>query len=167
MKPAIKTSTNFMDQQSPGYSALRKGRRSIPDQIYLLTWATLNREPRLATLPAARTVVCSLKHADADEWTRTLAFVVMPDHVHWCIELGDIYPLARVMNAVKSYTANRLRSLLDVQEPIWQTGFHDRAARSSENIEAICRYVIANPLRAGIAESLEEYPHWDSIWHGS
>ena len=154
-----------MDQKSPGYSALRKGRRSIPNQIYLLTWATLHRKQRLATLPAARTVICSLKHADANEWTRTLAFVVMPDHVHWCIELGATCSLTIMMNSIKSYTGNRLRNLLGVQEPIWQTGFHDRAARSYENIEAICRYVVANPLRAGIVQSLGEYPHWDSIWY--
>ena len=166
MALATNISSNFMDQKSPGYSALRKGRRSIPGQTYLLTWATLHRKPRLATLPAARTIIRSLKHADDNEWTRTLAFVVMPDHVHWCIELGDVYPLVRVMNSVKAYTANGLRNLLDINEPIWQKGFHDRAARSFDNIEAVCRYVVANPLRAGIARSLGEYPHWDSIWRG-
>jgi putative transposase len=26
------------------------------------------------------------------------------------------------------------------------------------------RYIVANPLRAGIANSLAEYPHWDATW---
>jgi hypothetical protein len=28
----------------------------------------------------------------------------------------------------------------------------------------IARYIIANPLRAGLAESIGDYPHWDAIW---
>jgi hypothetical protein len=29
---------------------------------------------------------------------------------------------------------------------------------------AMARYIVANPLRAGIAHSLADYPHWDAIW---
>jgi hypothetical protein len=26
------------------------------------------------------------------------------------------------------------------------------------------RYVVANPLRAGLAQSLGHYSHWDAVW---
>ncbi|PKL94325.1 MAG: transposase [Gammaproteobacteria bacterium HGW-Gammaproteobacteria-8] len=153
-----------MKHDSPGQSALRNGRRSIPGQIYLLTWATRDRRPWLAALPAAREVIRSLKYADSNRWTHTLAFVIMPDHVHWCLELGQEHRLERVVNSVKSFTSNRLRRLHSIQGSFWQDGFHDRAARRDDNIEAMCRYIVANPLRAGIAADLGDFPHWDSIW---
>ena len=151
-----------MKSGTPGHSALRKGRRSIPGQIYLLTWATRHRKPLLTSLPSARIVIRSLKHADQSEWTRTLAFVVMPDHVHWCAELGDVHRLERVVNAIKSYTANRLRQWHRIRGSIWQEGFHDRAARRHDNVEAMCRYIIANPIRAGMCAELGDFPHWDT-----
>jgi REP element-mobilizing transposase RayT len=88
----------------------------------------------------------------------------MPDHVHWCLELGAVHGLERVVNSVKSFTSNRLRNLHNIQGSLWQDGFHDRGARCDDNIEAMCRYIIANPLRAGIAIDLGDFPQWDSIW---
>jgi len=28
----------------------------------------------------------------------------------------------------------------------------------------VARYIVANPLRAGLVESVRDYPHWDAIW---
>ena len=53
---------------------------------------------------------------------------------------------------------------LTLQQRIWQRGFHDRALRQDDNVRDIARYIIANPLRAGLSKSIGEYPHWDAIW---
>jgi hypothetical protein len=51
-----------------------------------------------------------------------------------------------------------------LDRPVWQKGLHDRAIRVDEDIVAIARYIIANPIRAGLVKSIQEYPHWDAIW---
>jgi hypothetical protein len=28
----------------------------------------------------------------------------------------------------------------------------------------VARYIVANPLRAGLVEGIGNYPHWDCIW---
>jgi putative transposase len=28
----------------------------------------------------------------------------------------------------------------------------------------LARYVVANPLRAGLVDSIRDYPHWDAVW---
>jgi putative transposase len=28
----------------------------------------------------------------------------------------------------------------------------------------VARYIVANPLRAGLVNRVEDYSHWDSIW---
>jgi putative transposase len=82
----------------------------------------------------------------------------MPDHLHWLFALGDRLPLSRVVGAVKSLSAHR------IGHRIWQTGFHDHALRREEDVLGTARYVVANPLRAGLVRSLRDYPHWDAVW---
>jgi len=47
---------------------------------------------------------------------------------------------------------------------VWQRGFHDHAVRREENLRALARYIIANPLRAGLTRSPAEYSFWDCVW---
>lgn len=53
--------------------------------------------------------------------------------------------------------------------PVWSRAYHDRALRQNEEVVAVARYVVAKPLRAGIAASVGAYPYWDAVWlgHGS
>jgi REP element-mobilizing transposase RayT len=48
--------------------------------------------------------------------------------------------------------------------PVWQNGFHDHALRQEEDLAEVARYIVANPLRAGLVERLGDYPHWHAIW---
>ncbi len=47
---------------------------------------------------------------------------------------------------------------------MWQKGFHDHAIREEEDLRAVARYVVANPVRAGLVQSVRDYPHWDARW---
>jgi hypothetical protein len=47
---------------------------------------------------------------------------------------------------------------------VWQTGYHDHALRREEDIVQVSRYVVANPLRAGLVELLGDYPLWDAAF---
>ncbi|MGE4343317.1 MAG: transposase [Geoalkalibacter sp.] len=47
---------------------------------------------------------------------------------------------------------------------IWQKGFHDRALRRDEDIRAVARYTIMNPVRAQIVSRIWNYPLWDAVW---
>ena len=48
--------------------------------------------------------------------------------------------------------------------PVWQKGYFDRALRYEEDLKAAARYIIANPLRAGLVAQVGDYPLWDAIW---
>jgi hypothetical protein len=49
-------------------------------------------------------------------------------------------------------------------QSLWQKSFYDHGLRSEEDLKGIARYIVANPLRAGLVEHIGEYPHWDAIW---
>ncbi|WP_181296621.1 transposase [Pseudomonas sp. Q2-TVG4-2] len=138
-------------------SRLRAGRWSAEGQIYLVTTVTKQRRPIFEDYSAARTLIRVMRDDAARGSHKTMAFVVMPDHLHWLLELRQ-EPLSRLVGRVKSISAKRIGG------SIWQDGFHDRALRREENLRNMARYVIANPLRAGLVERIGDYPHWDAAW---
>lgn len=82
----------------------------------------------------------------------------MPDHIHWLMQLVGSQTLANVVKTIKSKTTVQLGN------PIWQAGYFDHAIRSVEDIQDIARYIVANPIRAGLVKKVGDYPHWDAIW---
>ena len=150
---------------NPHGSDLRKGRYSQSGQIYLLTSVSYRRRPVFADFHLGRLVVNAMRHHDLRGHTDTLAYVVMPDHFHWLLSLGDHFDLPRLMVSLKGYTARRIKERIDLGgDPLWQEGYHDHALRREEDIQATARYIVANPLRAGLVERLGDYPLWDAVW---
>ena len=144
---------------NPSHSKdLRKGRVSQAGQIYLVTTVTKDRCPVFARFDAARLLIDAMRQESASGRAQTLAFVVMPDHLHWLLALGEGAVLSAVVQAVKSVSAHRLSVL------VWQKGFYDRAIRREEDLQAVARYVVANPVRAGLVARVGEYAHWDAVW---
>jgi len=47
---------------------------------------------------------------------------------------------------------------------LWQDGFHDHALRREEDLKQVAWYIVANPLRAGLADRLGDYPYWNLDW---
>lgn len=142
---------------------LRRGRVSECGRPYLLTIVTRYRLPLFNDMRYARTAIGQLRKAEQESAFRSLAWVLMPDHLHWLIELGEV-PLERVVRRFKSRSS---RAILEVGGPsggIWQPGFHDRALRRDEDIRAVARYIVANPRRAGLTQHLGDYSHWDAVW---
>jgi REP-associated tyrosine transposase len=142
---------------------LRKGRCSETGRIYLITTVTHRRLPIFRDLWCARRLIAELRAADALGWSTTWAFVVMPDHLHWLMALGGA-DLSRAVLRVKSRSAIAIHRLRGETGPLWQKGFHDHAVRGDEDMRALARYVVANPVRAGLVRSVREYPHWDARW---
>lgn len=145
-------------EKQPHGKNLRKGRVSLPNHAYLITAVTASRKPVFAYFAAARAAVRGLHDSHVVRHAQTLAFVVMPDHIHWLLQLEED---GRLSEAVRIYKA---KVSLILRQQVWQRGFHDRAVRDDEDLRGIARYIIANPLRSGLANSVGEYPHWDAIW---
>ena len=88
----------------------------------------------------------------------------MPNHLHWLIEIGQDSPLPKVMMYVKGRAAHRINNEIKHHGKIWNKGFHDHALRKEDDVQNIARYIVANPLRAGLVRHIGEYPLWDSVW---
>lgn len=93
-----------------------------------------------------------------------LAWVLMPDHVHWLIRLGEVDALASVVNRLKSASARGANRALCRSGPLWARSFHDHTLRAEEDLRRSARYAIANPVRAGLVERAGDYPFWNAAW---
>lgn len=140
---------------------LRRGRASIIGQVYHVTLTTHHRAPHFANFWLARHVVNAMRQSDNDGITETLAYVVMPDHVHWPFALRT----GTLSKAVARVKAQITRTAGGDASP-WQRDFFDHALRQEEDLTVVARYIVANPLRAGLVARLADYPHWDAVWLG-
>ncbi|MBA4361388.1 MULTISPECIES: REP-associated tyrosine transposase [Pseudomonas] len=147
----------------PAAHRLRVGRYAEASRIYLLTSNTLHRIPVFKDFALGRLVVDQFRNAQNLGLANSLAWVVMPDHFHWLIELQQ-GSLSELMQKTKSMSTKAVKQRTGRNISLWQRGFHDRALRREEDLVKLARYVVANPLRAGLVEKLGDYPLWDAIW---
>ena len=156
--------TQYGIRPQPGSNALRKGRWSETGRYYVLTTATHVRKPLFRDIWAGRIVVEEMRRLDHDEYVKSMAWVLMPDHLHWLLEVGQDVSLSGIMMYVKGRAAHRINSEIHYHGRIWNKGFHDHALRKEDDVRNIARYIIANPLRAGLVRHIGEYPLWDAVW---
>ncbi len=141
---------------------LRKGRFSQSGGIYLITTVTRQRELLFTDIYLGRIVVNTLKNES--NRVKTLAYVVMPDHLHWLAQLETDIPLGTIIQTVKSVSSHRINRYLGRKGCVWQPRYHDHAVRREEDIRALARYVITNPLRGKLVHTVGNYPLWDAAW---
>ena len=146
-----------------GHHALRKGRVSLPGQIYLLTAVIDGRIPHFTNLELARTACRVMLKRRTWGDANALCWVLMPDHWHGLIELGERDQLSAVMNRFKSLISKALRPQMPTPFR-WARGFHDHALRHDEDLLAVAQYIIGNPVRAGLVADVNDYPYWNSAW---
>lgn len=88
-----------------GHRALRKGRASLPNQVYHLTTVTAGRAAVFADSGAAWTACRRFDDAALLGDARMLAWVLMPDHAHWLLRLGEAKSLQKVVESLKAFSA--------------------------------------------------------------
>jgi len=79
---------------NPHSSALRRGRVSLPGHIYHLRFVVRDRQPLFSDFGLGRVVAICLQDGAVIGKARSLAWVVMPDHLHWLVQLDEVLGLA-------------------------------------------------------------------------
>jgi REP element-mobilizing transposase RayT len=149
--------------RQPNSHLLRRGRYSECGRAYLVTVVVHQRQPLFRDFQLGRLLVAEFKRAHDAGLVNSLAWVVMPDHFHWLFDLNST-TLAGVMRQTKSRSTLSINRARCSREKFWQRGYHDRALRVDEDLLKMARYIVANPLRAGLVEHIGDYPLWDAAW---
>jgi len=134
------------------YNDLLKGRFSEYGQEHLITAVTHNPSPLFNDFHCARLLINTLRESEHHHDCEWLCWVIMPDHFHGLLQLNNSPPhnVSAVMKFIKGQSGRMINHYLNQSGSLWQTGLYDNALRKEEDRLSIARYVVANPLRAGL-----------------
>ncbi len=124
---------------------------------YSLTFCT-DWKRHLFVTPAAVELVLSqfLRVADKERFS-ILAYCFMPDHVHLLIEgLRDDSNARKFI--VKSKQCSAHAHAKEFGTRLWQPWGYEHVLRDDESAVTTARYILENPVRAGLAKAVTEYP---------
>ncbi len=100
-----------------------------------------------------------------------LAYTIMPNHVHVLFtplpvgKESDIYHrLPDIMQSIKGYTAWRANRILGRRGHFWQEESYDHFVRNERELKRIVRYIVNNPVKAGLVHTPEEWKWTYSKW---
>ena len=104
----------------------------------------------------------------ADYW-RVGRYVLMPDHLHLFCAPGR-FPPTPLKAWIQFWRAAATRQWpYPAEKPIWQRDFFDRQLRRGESYHQKWLYVLENPVKAGLAQRMEEWPYQGELhaleWH--
>jgi putative transposase len=142
---------------------LSRHRQSKIGSFYAITAVTNRRISLFTDIRAAHAVIHEIIDCENEGLVDSHAWVVMPDHVHWLIELR-CGSLKVCLQRFKSRSARAIHSKLGTSGGIWQPGFYDHYIRSDEDLRMQAQYIVMNPVRAGIVVKPEDYPYQWSRW---
>ena len=131
---------------------------------YFLTFCVRDRRPVFLEASAASLVINHFLRTSRMWHFALLAYCVMPDHVHLLVEgLSDDSDLRRLAKRLKQGAAQAYA--YDFGTPLWQEGYFDHVLRAEEDARCVARYILDNPVRAGLVTHPSEYPFLGSgVW---
>jgi putative transposase len=109
----------------------------------------------------AQIVVDSILYHDGN-WFDVLAYCIMPNHGHVVLtpyESSDTadYSLARIMHNIKRNSANHANKVLGRTGSFWQHETYDHFARDNAELERMIKYVLYNPVKAGLTDDWSKW----------
>jgi len=85
-------------------------------------------------------------------------FVIMPDHVHLILTLGNEMTIEIAMQLIKGRFSHRMSHEFGRKGEVWQRGFTEVQVTNRASFEKHREYIAQNPVKAGSASSAEEFP---------
>jgi putative transposase len=85
-------------------------------------------------------------------------FVIMPDHIHLLLTTSGDVTLEKAMQFIKGGFSFRLKRETGYTGEVWQRGFSDHRVHEPDSFANHRRYIAANPVKAGLATSPDEFP---------
>ena len=85
----------------------------------------------------------------------------MPDHAHFLVEGKTATADFRKFVRRAKQRSGQLYAR-ESGERLWQDGYFERVLRKDTDVREVARYIVWNPVRAGLVQRPSEYPHLGS-----
>jgi REP element-mobilizing transposase RayT len=125
--------------------------------VWHVTIGTADRSAKtFADATLARAVVAEIEERWNTRGAGLDVYCLMQDHCHLIVHARDTN-LVDVIGDVKSRTT-RIWWTHGGAGMLWQRSFHDHGLRTLRDYETTVRYILENPVRAGLVEDWIDYP---------
>ncbi len=154
-----------MESGSTPFRFRKRRLHRLPYEVYSdhgSTWhVTIGAKDRpvrpFADEMLAQSIIALLDNRGRRSGVTLHLYCLMPDHLHLIMQMAS-GNLIDVVSELKSATT-RVWWSHGGRGRLWQPSFYDHGIREAQDFEAIAAYVLENPVRAGLVEEWEDYPH--------
>jgi putative transposase len=126
-------------------------------QRYSVTFCTAFKKQIFDDFAVGKDAASQILQAARESQFDLVAYCLMPDHVHLlaCAQ-SEASDLPLFVKHAKQITGFNYRQ--STGRSLWQPGYHDRILRDDEATLTVAKYILENPVRAGLAKALGEWP---------
>lgn len=111
-------------------------------------------------------IVAEAIHYRHEKSYRLDAFSIMPNHVHAVFaplsNQREAKSISSIMHSLKRHTSSQCNSILNRTGAFWAHENFDHYVRNDAELKRILRYVLENPVRAGLARGWRDW-RWNYI----
>ena len=128
---------------------------------YFLTFCTAFRHHAFVDAERVDLVMRQIQRASTQEGFAITAYCFMPDHLHLLVEgTREQSDLRRFIKLAKQQSGFHYKRTF--RNGLWQRYGFEHILRSDERALDVARYILDNPFRGGLCESIYEYPFMGS-----
>jgi putative transposase len=124
---------------------------------YFLTFCTHYRAPLFTSAAVVDLGLAQISRAASETGMAVIAYCFMPDHLHLLVrgesEASDLRDFIKRAKQYSGFYYSKTSG-----RKLWQRYGHDHVLRDDEKTEDVVRYILLNPVRAGLCERAADYP---------
>lgn len=129
---------------------------------YFVTICTANKIPIFTKPNIIKSMINYLSMVAKNEKMSVIIYCFMPNHLHLLLRGNtDQSNLLRFISKYKQLTGYNFAKAH--RNKLWGTSFYDHVLRGEESEPKISRYILENPVRKGLSETIFDYPYSGSL----
>jgi putative transposase len=137
-------------------------RESDSGTVYHIRTSTFHGQPTFGDMTSVDALISCLRSLEVGGEVETLAFVILPDHLHWLVRLsGDTCVDAVTRSLKRDSTLAVNRRLGCTRMTVWEPGYIERLLTEPEEIRMVKRYIAANAAHGAVGLPRSGYPIWE------
>jgi putative transposase len=127
--------------------------------IYFLTICTIKKKDIFQNDDLNRKIIHCLLEEKTNSGIKLLCYCLMCNHIHLLAQPKN--PDANISKFIAAFKRKTYKIFQNygIEGKIWQSSFYDHILRKREALSLIMKYILNNPVRKGLVEKWDEYPH--------
>jgi putative transposase len=129
---------------------------------YSLTFCTHRRRALFTTADTVALILEQIVRSAHENGFAIIVYAFMPDHVHLLVEgLSESSDCKQFIARAKQYSGYCYSRRY--KDTLWQRYGFEHVLRHDELTLVVARYILENPVRAGLVTRVEDYPFVGSL----